>query len=199
MFANIPTWTTERVELLKSHFEAGLSCREIAASIGVSRNAVIGKLSRLQLTRGPAGAEPRPDKAARERSRKSIPRLQYQMLQAVYENAQPLAEEPIASEHRCSLFELSNERCRWPISTPGAEDFCFCGNTPIEGMPYCAGHTRLAYRPGSRQRVARGIDPGASSVPMESERAQIQRRVFDANRFRFAGKRSTRAASRLLR
>jgi GcrA cell cycle regulator len=155
MFANLPTWTTERVELLKGHFDAGLTCREIAAAIGVSRNAVIGKLARLQLTRGPASVEPRPGKAAGERSRKSIPRLQYRMLQAVYENGQPV-EAPIASERRCSLFELSKERCRWPISTPGAEDFCFCGNTPIDGMPYCVGHTRLAYRPGSRQRVARG-------------------------------------------
>lgn len=49
-----PTWTDERIELLKRHFEAGLSCREIAADIGVSRNAVIGKLSRLNLTRGRA-------------------------------------------------------------------------------------------------------------------------------------------------
>lgn len=159
MATNLPTWTTDRVELLKNHFEAGLTCREIAASIGVSRNAVIGKLARLQLTRGPGGpvrAEPRPTKAARERSRKSIPRLQYQMLQVVYENAQPTQEEPITSERRCSLLELSNERCRWPISTPGAEDFCFCGNTPVDGMPYCMGHTRLAYRPNSRARVVRG-------------------------------------------
>ena len=156
MLTNVPTWTTDRVELLKNHFEAGLTCREIAASIGVSRNAVIGKLSRLQLTRGPASTEPRPTKAARERSRKSIPRLQYQILQAVYENAPPLQEEPIASDYRCSLLELSDKRCRWPISTPGAEDFCFCGNTPVEGMPYCSGHHRLAYRPGSRQRVVRG-------------------------------------------
>lgn len=155
MLTHLPTWTTDRVELLKSHFEAGLTCREIAASIGVSRNAVIGKLARLQLTRGPARAEPRPTKAARERSRKSVPRLQYQILQAVYEDAPPLQEEPIASNYRCSLLELSNERCRWPISTPGAEDFCFCGNTPVNGMPYCSGHHRLAYRPGSRQRVTR--------------------------------------------
>jgi GcrA cell cycle regulator len=155
MLTTLPTWTTDRVELLKSHFDAGLSCREIAAAIGVSRNAVIGKLARLQLTRGPARAEPRPSKTARERSRKSIPRLQYQMLQAVYEDPQP-ALDAIASDHRCSLFELSNERCRWPISTPGAEDFCFCGNTPLDGQPYCSGHTRLAYRPGSRQRVSRG-------------------------------------------
>jgi GcrA cell cycle regulator len=156
MYANVPTWTTERVELLKSHFEAGFSCREIAVSIGVSRNAVIGKLSRLQLTRGPAGVEQRPPRIAAERPRKSIPRLQYQILRAVYDNAQAAVDAPIASEHRCSLYELSKERCRWPISTPGAEDFCFCGNTPVDGMPYCSGHTRLAYRPGSRQRVARG-------------------------------------------
>ena len=70
MLTNLPTWTTDRVELLKSHFEAGLTCREIAASIGVSRNAVIGKLARLELTRGPARAKPSPEKTARERSRK---------------------------------------------------------------------------------------------------------------------------------
>ncbi len=50
-----PTWTNERLELLKSGFEAGLSCREIAAHIGVSRNAVIGKISRMNLTRDKAG------------------------------------------------------------------------------------------------------------------------------------------------
>ena len=58
MPANHPTWTDERVELLKSHFEAGLSCRQIADDIGVSRNAVIGKLSRLNLTREKPGERP---------------------------------------------------------------------------------------------------------------------------------------------
>ena len=78
------------------------------------------------------------------------------MLQALYGEPQPAADdEPIHNDHCCSLLELSEQRCRWPISTPGAEDFCFCGNTPLEGLPYCPGHTRLAYRPGSRQRVAR--------------------------------------------
>ena len=154
MFANLPTWTDERVEILKTHFQAGLSCRQIAADIGVSRNAVIGKLSRLGLTRGRAAAEPRAKRPGKERTTKSVPRLQYQMLKALYEDAQPV-DGPIVSEHRCSLFELSKERCRWPISTPGAEDFCFCGNQPLEGQPYCIGHTRLAYRPGTRARVAR--------------------------------------------
>jgi GcrA cell cycle regulator len=151
MFANIPTWTSERVELLKRHFEEGLSCREIAAHIGVSRNAVIGKLTRLGLTRGATNTELRTTKP---RAAKSSPRQQYQILQAVYTNGQPVCDGPVASEQPCSLYELSEERCRWPISTPGAEDFCFCGNMPVDGLPYCSGHTRLAYRSGAR--VARG-------------------------------------------
>jgi GcrA cell cycle regulator len=154
MFANIPTWTTERVELLKQHFEEGLSCREIAAIVGVSRNAVIGKLTRLGLTRGPGSTEPRAT-PAKPRAAKSGPRQQYQMLQVVYENGQLVGDGPVESQRPCSLFELSAERCRWPISTPGAEDFCFCGNMPLDGVPYCAGHSRLAYKPGSRARVAR--------------------------------------------
>jgi GcrA cell cycle regulator len=152
------TWTTERVELLKIHFTAGLSCREIANEIGVSRNAVIGKLSRLSLTREKT-LKPRRDDGGRRdyggKSRpKSVPRLQYRMLRQLFAEAPPPDNEPILSEQHCSLLELSKERCRWPISSPGEKDFCFCGNLPLEGLPYCPGHTRLAYAPGSRQRRA---------------------------------------------
>src|SRR5260370_24531526 len=159
MLANEPTWTAERVELLKSRFEAGLSCREIADDIGVSRNAVIGKLSRQNLTRKKSGARRRPARkdAAKGHRPRTVPRLGYQMLLTLCAEPQPAADdEPIHNGHCCSLLELSDERCRWPISTPGAEDFCFCGNTPVEGLPYCTGHTPLAYRPGSRQRHALG-------------------------------------------
>jgi GcrA cell cycle regulator len=149
------TWTTERVELLKNHFAAGLSCREIANEIGVSRNAVIGKLSRLDLTREKT-LKPRRDDAGRSRP-KSVPRLQYRMLRKLFNEAEPPeSDQTIHSEQHCSLLELSEERCRWPISNPGEKDFCFCGNRPLESLPYCAGHARLAYQPGSRQRTARG-------------------------------------------
>jgi GcrA cell cycle regulator len=159
MPAKEPTWTDERLERLKSRFAAGLTCRQIADDIGVSRNAVIGKLNRLNLTREKSGEERRPPRkeGVRGRRAKSVPRLQYQLLQKLYAEPQATADdEPIHDEHRCSLLELSEQKCRWPINTPGEKDFCFCGNPPVEGLPYCLGHTRLAYRPGSRQRVARG-------------------------------------------
>jgi len=150
------TWTDERIELLKQHFEAGLSCREIAADIGVSRNAVIGKLSRLNLTRGRTGDERKVQDRGAARA-KAVPRLQYEMLATIYGDTDaPVVTGPIDEANRCSLLELAENRCRWPISSPGAEDFCFCGNSAPDGQPYCAGHSRLAYRPPTRARAIRG-------------------------------------------
>ncbi|MGY8709553.1 GcrA family cell cycle regulator [Bradyrhizobium sp. 18BD] len=154
-----PTWTDERIEILRRHFEAGLTCSEIAADIGVSRNAVIGKLSRLNLTRGRTLDERKvQDKSiAHARASRAVPRLQYEMLASIYGEADaPVATGPIDEANRCSLLELAENRCRWPISTPGAEDFCFCGNSAPDGQSYCAGHSRLAYRPNSRARMMRG-------------------------------------------
>jgi GcrA cell cycle regulator len=150
-----PTWTPERVEQLKSHFEAGLSCRDIAVNIGVSRNAVIGKLSRLNLSRSePDGERRLRRKKPATPAERPTANQQFAMLQAVYDRRAD--DAPIVSANNCSLLELSEQRCRWPINTPGADDFCFCGNTPLGGMPYCSGHYRLAYQTGSRQRAMRG-------------------------------------------
>jgi len=154
MSAHQPTWTTERIELLKSSFEAGLTCREIAERIGVSRNAVIGKITRLDLKREKAIGPGRKD-AAREPGRRGGLRLRRQLLKPVaVDRARDLEAEPetpTPNGQSCSLFELSAETCRWPISTPGAADFCFCGHPPVDGLPYCPGHSRLAYRVGARQ------------------------------------------------
>jgi GcrA cell cycle regulator len=154
-----PTWTDERIALLKSHFQAGLSCREIAADIGVSRNAVIGKLTRLNLTRSNNNRDERRAERKscdRPHGRNASPRQQYAMLALIYGESEPSIDyEPIDESNRCSLLELGENKCRWPISSPGAEDFCFCGNASPEGQPYCPPHSRLAYRPNSRQRVTR--------------------------------------------
>jgi GcrA cell cycle regulator len=144
----LPTWTTERVEILKQGVKAGLSCREIAAQIGVSRNAVIGKISRLKLAREKTGVARAAKKEATvgRRLRGAI-KLRQIILRAPPDEPDLAGTgAPIHNGHTCSLFELTKETCRWPISTPGAEDFCFCGNPPAEGLPYCAGHSRLAYR-----------------------------------------------------
>jgi GcrA cell cycle regulator len=171
MSANCATWSSERIELLKRCFHAGLSCSQIAREIGVTRNAVIGKMSRLGLSRprdvsASQLEQRRLARFARPKtsmtSRPKRPRLnilaQHEMLMAVFPQPQPCVEDiPIYNGRGCSLLELGQGKCRWPISNPGADDFCFCGNEPVEGLPYCAGHARIAYRgTGRRRSNARG-------------------------------------------
>jgi GcrA cell cycle regulator len=146
------TWTSERIEQLRLCVSAGLTCAQIAAELGVSRNAVIGKLNRLGLSRGRAPA-------ARRTERVSPPRplaiaSQRQVLRAVYAEPPPAVEAPVVvSLRRCSLLELTHATCRWPVSGDDAPEIYFCGNTAVPGMPYCAGHVRMAYRPPARRHA----------------------------------------------
>src|SRR5215470_2879297 len=108
MPANEPTWTTDRIELLKIHFAAGLSCREIANEIGVSRNAVIGKISRLNLSRDTGVMRVKKEPATKRP--RGAQRLRQILLKSFPSEAEPVIEdEPIHNGHTCSLFELSKE------------------------------------------------------------------------------------------
>ena len=64
-------WSPERVAQLKRCFDAGLTCSQIAREIGVTRNAVIGKLNRLGLSqpRNPAATQARRDASPHDRDR----------------------------------------------------------------------------------------------------------------------------------
>ena len=147
------TWTAARIELLRSCFAAGLSCSQIADEIGVSRNAVIGKLNRLKLSRFERKTvRPQPHR------RKVALRLvtQHDILSALRAEAPPPVEEvPIQQGPRCSLADLGEGTCRWPINDPGNRDFGFCGGAAVDGLPYCAAHARIAYQPAAGQRSAR--------------------------------------------
>src|SRR5947209_17519794 len=63
---DMQTWTDERVERLKKLWADGLSASQIAGELGgITRNAVIGKVHRLGLSRrakSPSSAAPRPRK-----------------------------------------------------------------------------------------------------------------------------------------
>src|SRR5262249_25182467 len=147
MIGTQTVWTTERIALLKNRIDAGLSCGQIAREIGVSRNAVIGKAKRFGLSRFKSAAGIKPERTGTPKIAR--PRI-------ITQHKNPLRAKPqIAfgevsgdSANRCSLFELQQWHCRWPISEPGAEAFGFCGNKMVDGLPYCEAHARMAYRPG---------------------------------------------------
>src|SRR5260370_33982699 len=108
--------------------------------MGVNRTPDRGNPPRLNLTRDRGGEarRPAPNDAAKERrpKTKTVPRLQYQMLKALYGERQGAPDdEPIPHGHCCSLLEFSEQRCRWPSSTPGAAGLRFCCDTLLERPP----------------------------------------------------------------
>src|SRR5580704_884564 len=151
------TWTAERIEQLRNFVVTGLTCSQIAAEIGVTRNAVIGKIHRLGLSPArPAGAPARscPPRVGHPRSSPSSRLLRLIGAQApgvAHDAAAALT--PIDSAQRCSLLEIAQDKCHWPIGDPHAADFAFCGNEAVTGFSYCAGHARMAYRVPARRRA----------------------------------------------
>ena len=148
------TWTAECEKLLKTRWAEGKSATRIAAEIGgISRNSVIGKVHRLGLSgrrktpapsiRKPGHPRPPPPKPNRTDVTpfKGPPKLPDLPL--------PVVELVAPSESRCTLLDLTNSKCKWPIGTVGDPDFHFCGGKSIEGLPYCGPHCRLAYQAGS--------------------------------------------------
>ncbi|MFZ3352855.1 MAG: GcrA family cell cycle regulator [Xanthobacteraceae bacterium] len=157
---SIETWTTERVEQLQSFVVAGMSCSQIAAQIGVTRNAVIGKIHRLGLSPvRPPGAMARNCPPGARDPRAASQRRQLRLLWSDGAATRQAGAPPdtVESAAPCSLLDLAHGTCRWPVSdtagNSGGADFVFCGNAAIEGLSYCAGHARMAYRASARRRA----------------------------------------------
>lgn len=150
-------WTDDRVELLTSMWGRGYSGTQIAVELGgVTRNAVVGKVHRLGLSNRIREncAPPRPPRA------RAAPSLQHRKIRQRPLDIVLAAPEPEIIEHliplrqRCALLDLTDSKCRWPIGDPGTPEFFFCGGAPVDGMPYCNYHSRVAYKPSSDRRAA---------------------------------------------
>jgi GcrA cell cycle regulator len=151
------------VELLKKLWADGLSASQIAAELGgITRNAVIGKVHRLGLSgraKSPSSAMPRQRKPRTTGHIMRVPRSAMRgntALAALHEyDLEPepeLIENIIPLGQRCSLLDLNDEKCRWPIGDPGLPEFFFCGGKPVDGLPYCGYHSRVAYQPLADRR-----------------------------------------------
>jgi GcrA cell cycle regulator len=162
-------WTDERVELLKKLWNDGLSASQIAAELGgINRNAVLGKVRRLGL---PGRAKSPVSPVARQRKPRTAAMLlrvarpalrgntalaRLPAYEVEYEPDPQITAEIVPIGQRCTLLELSESRCRWPIGDPGTHDFFFCGGNTADGLPYCTHHARIAYQPlGERRRDKR--------------------------------------------
>lgn len=136
------SWTPARVEWLKQLRSEGLSKSLIAQRMGVTRNAVVGKLDRLK---APSIV---PIVSKRKTGRNQYTSGNYTPVRPrrLPGRYPPLAEfnAAIPKRQRVSIVGLTGSNCHWPVGDPGTQDFFFCG-APAEFAPYCPAHDHYAH------------------------------------------------------
>ncbi len=135
-------WTEQDEAILTRLWNAGQSGSQIAKVLRVSRNAVIGKVNRLNLPHRETVSRRIPVAHILKPQQQRKPRRP-----APQFSATPMPAEPAAPQTalRLTLMQLTDTTCCRPLGDPKDADFAFCGLPVREGSRYCPACHPLMY------------------------------------------------------
>jgi len=144
---NLTLWTEFSVAKLKKLAEKNYTAREIAQMLGpdFSRNAVIGKMSRMKLSL-PKSLNPITQTNTVKRNPPSEPKPKI-----VKPYFSELPKIDTDTSNIVSFMELKARMCRFPVSGQGF-DTKFCGNRTGEDRSWCDDHRKIVYIKGSEAK-----------------------------------------------
>ena len=154
------SWNEEKISKLKDLWGKGSTASQIAEIIGgISRNAVIGKAHRLNLSAKikarstSAGQNFKNDKAGNDPKQKQGRKSKFQSL---------IIEKDFEPESPKKLEELDEGSCKWPIGHPEEKSFYFCGRSSLKDFSYCKLHLLYAYQPKGKKEETTDKDEEAA-------------------------------------
>ena len=143
------SWNEEKITKLKALWGNGSTASQIAEIIGgISRNAVIGKAHRLNLsskirTRNASSSQNFDSNFEENNSKnKQVRKSKFKSL---------LIEKDFEPENPKKLEELDEGSCKWPVGHPEEISFYFCGRSSLKDFSYCKLHLLYAYQPKGRK------------------------------------------------
>ena len=144
------SWTEEKVAKLKELWGKGNTASQIAEIIGgISRNAVIGKAHRLNLSAKiktrTATSNQNFDNSSTEKNIQSTRRGRKNKFKSL------IIDKDFEPENPKQLEELDDNTCKWPIGHPNEEGFYFCGRTSLKDFSYCRLHLLYAFQPKNKK------------------------------------------------
>ena len=143
------SWTDEKVAKLKELWGKGSTASQIAGIIGgISRNAVIGKAHRLNLS-AKIKTRVATSKQSFENSfdEKNIKNRRGR--KSKFKSL--IIEKDFEPENPKQLEELDENSCKWPIGHPDEKSFYFCGRSSLKDFSYCKLHLLYAYQPKGKK------------------------------------------------
>ena len=138
------SWNEQKVNKLKELWGNGSTASQIAEIIGgISRNAVIGKAHRLNLSSKIKTKNLSSSQTFNNNSEKNNSK-QKQVRKAKFKSL--IIEKDFEPENPKKLEELDETSCKWPIGHPEEKSFYFCGRSSLKDFSYCKLHLLYAYQ-----------------------------------------------------
>ena len=143
------SWTDEKVSKLKELWGKGNTASQRAEIIGgISRNAVIGKAHRLNLS---AKIKTRAATSSKNFDNKVEGKNTLSKKERKSKFKSLIIEKDFEPENPKQLEELDESSCKWPIGHPDEKNFYFCGRSSLKDFSYCKLHLLYAYQPKGKK------------------------------------------------
>ena len=144
------SWDEAKIEKLKSLWQTKTASQIAEIIGGISRNSVIGKAHRLNLS-------------AKIKTRTATSNQKFDSSQEEKNNLNKsrrgrrskfkslIIEKDFEPENPKQLEDLDEGSCKWPIGHPNEASFYFCGRSSLKDFSYCKLHLLYAYQPKGKK------------------------------------------------